>query len=473
MLLDTDAGNVTQHSKGLQNLTPLAPEAHGTQRTSRQYHNGIFDQLEKVDTRVAALIGQEYRRQQDTLQLIAAENQCSRAVLAALGSIVQNKTTEGFIGGRYHGGCEIVDQMEALAIERAKTVFGAQYANVQAHSGTSANHIVFAALLGRDDRILSLGLDQGGHVSHGAPVSLTGRLFEIDHYLVDPKTFLLDYEAIRKQAIRVRPKLIVCGASAYSRAIDFNRFRQIADEVGAYLMADVSHIAGLIAAGVHPSPVDVAHFTTTSTYKPGGPRGGLILMGRDFDQPIAVGAYTRPLWEHLDKTTFPGVQGTPQLNNIAAKAVFFQEMDSETYRNRQYAIVKNAQTLVNHLQQHGFHVLTEGTDNHMALINVTHLRPELTGLIAQRCLEDCGIVVNMNRLPYDPQGQAITSGIRVGTPIVTRNGMQTQHMAYVANLLHQVLTQVQPIDLRAYELDPTFRVKMRHTVRTFCRQFPI
>lgn len=441
--------------------------------SSHHFHTGVWDRLEQEDAPVAALIHREYRRQQDTLQLIAAENQCSPAVLAALGSIMQNKTTEGFVGARYHGGCELVDEMETLAIARARETFGARYANVQAHSGTGANHIVFAALLERDDRILSLGLDQGGHVSHGAPVSWPGRLYQIDHYLVDRDSFLLDYEAVRKQAARVRPKLIVCGASAYTRTIDFARFRAIADEVGAYLMADVSHIAGLIIAGVHPSPIDVAHFTTTSTYKPGGPRGGLILMGRDFDQPIAVGARTRPLWEHLNKTTFPGVQGTPHLNNIAAKAVFLRETLKETYRARQVGLVRNAQALAEEMIQRGFAVLTGGTDNHMVLIDVTRYRPGLTGVIVQHCLEDCGIMVNMNRLPYDSQSQAVTSGMRLGTPIVTRLGMRVEHMAFIADLITDVLDTVRPTGTRSYELDTAFRDKMRDTVKRFCHEFPI
>jgi glycine hydroxymethyltransferase len=473
-MLDKDVGNITSSE-----VPPSAAILHESSlrltapASSRRYHTGVWEQLEREDAYVAALIHQEYQRQQDTLQLIAAENQCSPAVLAALGSIVQNKTTEGFVGTRYHGGCALVDQLEILAMERAREAFGACYANVQAHSGTSANHIVFAAMLKRDDRILSLGLDQGGHVSHGAPVSWPGRLYQIDHYLVDRNTFLLDYEAIRKQAVRVRPKLIVCGASAYTRTIDFDRFREIADEVGAYLMADVSHIAGLIIAGVHPSPIHAAHFTTTSTYKPGGPRGGLILMGRDFDQPIAVGARTRPLWEHLNKTTFPGVQGTPHLNNIAAKAVFLRETLTEDYRMRQHGLVRNAQALAGQMMQRGFEVLTGGTDNHMILIDVTRYRPGLTGAIAQRGLEACGIMVNMNRLPYDSQSQAVTSGLRLGTPIVTRQGMRAGHMGTVADLITEVLDAIEPTGSSEYELDTLFRDTMQETVRQFCRQFPI
>ncbi len=471
-MLDKDVGKFTP-AKVTTATYEAMPGPARSPLASRDYHTHVWDRLEQEDAAVAALIHREYRRQQDTLQLIAAENHCSPAVLAALGSIMQNKTTEGFAGGRYHGGCELVDQLETLAIARARETFGARYANVQAHSGTGANHIVFAALLERDDRILSLGLDQGGHVSHGAPVSWPGRLYQIDHYLVDRNTFLLDYEAVRKQAARVRPKLIVCGASAYTRAIDFARFRAIADEVGAYLMADVSHIAGLIMAGVHPSPINEAHFTTTSTYKPGGPRGGLILMGRDFDQPIAVGARTRPLWEHLNKTTFPGVQGTPHLNNIAAKAVFLREALTDAYRARQVGLVRNAQALAEEMIQRDFTVLTGGTDTHMVLVDVTRYRPGLTGAIAQRCLEDCGIMVNMNRLPYDLQSQAVTSGMRLGTPIVTHQGMRSEHMAFIAGLITDVLETVRPIGSREYELEIDFRDRMCETVKQFCRQFPI
>ena len=253
-----------------------------------EYHGDILGALKEGDEKVYELIKKEYERLQNTIQLIAAENQCSRAVLAAIGSIVQNKTTEGFAGMRFHGGCEVVDDIERLAISRAKEAFGAQYANVQAHSGTQANQIVITALLEKGDRILSLGLDQGGHVSHGAGVSFAGKYFEVEHYCVEKESFLLNYETIRQQALRFRPKLIICGASAYSRVMDFKRFREIADEAGAYLLADISHIAGLIIAGAHPSSMDYAHFTTTSTYKPGGPRGGLIMMGRDWDRKVKI-----------------------------------------------------------------------------------------------------------------------------------------------------------------------------------------
>ncbi len=441
--------------------------------SSTTYHDRLPQALERADAEVHRLIDAEYDRLQNTLQLIAAENQCSRAVLAALGNVVQNKTTEGFVGARFHGGCEVVDSLETLAIERAKRVFGAHYANVQPHSGTSANQIVLTAILQSGDRVLSQAMDQGGHVSHGAPVAFAGHFFEIEQYRVDPTSFRLDYDAIAEQARRFRPKLIICGASAYARTIDFARFRAIADEVGAFLLADVSHISGLIAAGAHPSPVDAAHFTTTSTYKPGGPRGGLILMGRDFETPIQAGKKTVPLWERIEKTTFPGFQGTPYLNNIAAKAVFFREMMSPEYRSRQFKIIENAHVLAAAFARLGYEVLTGGTDNHMFLVNVAHFREGLTGLIAQHCLEDCGITINMNRLPYDTQNARVTSGMRLGTPIVTRNGMTPAQMEEIARLLDTVLRQVEIRDPKHYRLDETLQAETRQRVQQLCSRFPL
>jgi glycine hydroxymethyltransferase len=450
--------------------------------SNEQYHRGLPSALEASDEEVYRLLAKEYDRQQNTLQLIAAENQCSRAVLAALGSAVQNKTTEGFVGARFHGGCEVVDGIESLAISRAKEVFQAKYAHVQPHSGTGANQIVITALLEKGDRILSQAMDQGGHVSHGAPVSFAGKFFEVEHYCVRPDTFLLDYDTIREQALRFRPKLLICGASAYSRTIDFARFRAIADEVGAYLMADISHISGLVAAGAHPSPVDHAHFTTTSTYKPGGPRGGLILMGRDFDMPFRTGAgaptqsasaRSVPLWERIEKNTFPGFQGTPCLNNIAAKAVFFKEMLSTEYHDRQFGIVENAKTLAQEFLHLGYDVLTGGTDNHLFLANVANFRRGLTGFIAQHGLEDCGIIINMNRLPYDTQNARTTSGMRLGTPIVTKNGMGSQEMHAIARLVDSVLTRVEIQGDRQYRLDPAFQNEVREHVQKLCTRFPM
>ena len=443
------------------------------QMSFQEYHESIFDALRRQDGQIYNLMSKEYDRLQHTLQLIAAENQCSKAVLAALGSIVQNKTTEGFPGARYHGGCEFVDDIERLAADRAKETFGAQYANVQPHSGTSANQIVLTAVLEKGDRILSLGLDQGGHVSHGAKVSFGGKFFEVEHYYVDRDTFMLDYNAIRDKAIAFRPKLIICGASAYSRVIDFKEFRRIADEVGAYLMADISHIAGLVLAGAHPSPIDEAHFTTTSTYKPGGPRGGLILIGRDYDTEIAVSGKKISLWEHIQKMTFPGFQGTPYLNNVAAKAVFFKETLSNEYRDRQFKIVENAKKLAENLIGLGFDVLTGGTDNHMALVKVANFRDGMTGSVAQKCLEDCGIIVNMNRLPYDTKSMAVASGVRLGTPIVTKNGMGSAEMKEVAQFINETLKNVEIVTNRQYRIDQTISDRICSKVKELCHRFPI
>ena len=441
--------------------------------SSQEYHESIFGALKEQDGQIYDLITREYERLQNSLQLIAAENQCSRAVLAALGSVVQNKTTEGFPGARYHGGCEFVDDIERLAADRAKETFGAQYANVQPHSGTAANQIVLTALLERGDRILSLGLDQGGHISHGARVSFSGKFFDVENYYVNRETFVLDYHTIRDHAIAFRPKLIICGATAYSRVIDFNGFRRIADEVGAYLLADISHIAGLVIAGAHPSPVDEAHFTTTSTYKPGGPRGGLILMGRDYDKTISVSGKQKPLWEHIQKTTFPGVQGTPYLNNVAAKAVFFKETLSDEYRARQFKIIENARRLADDLMNLGYDVLTGGTDNHMALVNVANFREGMTGVIAQKCLEDCGIIVNMNRLPYDTKSMAVASGVRLGTPIVTKNGMGDAEMHSISELIDAVLKGVRVVTNSEYRIDESLSSEIRNKVKQLCGRFPM
>lgn len=441
--------------------------------SSQEYHEGILGALKEQDKQVYDLITREYERLQNSLQLIAAENQCSRAVLAALGSIVQNKTTEGFPGARFHGGCEFVDDMEKLAAARARETFGARYANVQPHSGTNANQIVLTAMLERDDKVLSLGMDQGGHVSHGASVSFTGKFFDVENYHVDRETFVLDYHAIRDKVAAFKPKLIICGATAYSRVIDFHEFRRIADEVGAYLLADISHISGLVIAGAHPSPVNEAHFTTTSTYKPGGPRGGLILMGRDYDKTISVSGKQKPLWEHIQKTTFPGVQGTPYLNNVAAKAVFFKETLSDEYRDRQFKIVENARRLSDDLTRLGYDVLTGGTDNHMVLVNVANFREGITGVIAQKCLEDCGIIVNMNRLPYDTKSMAVASGVRLGTPIVTKNGMGAVEMHSISELIDAVLKGVRVVTNSEYRIDESLSSEIKHKVGELCRKFPL
>jgi len=436
------------------------------------YHDEIFAVLKQTDAQVHKLISKEYERLQGTLQLIAAENRCSRSVLAALGSAVQNKTAEGFPEARLHGGCEVVDEIETLAVARAKQAFGAQYANVQPHSGTSANQIVLTAVLQPSDKILSLGTEQGGHPSHGGAGSLADKFFCIESYPVDKETFLLDYDAVRDKAVKSKPRLIMCGASAYAREIDFAKFREIADEVGAYLLADISHIAALVMAGAHPSPIDYAHFTTTSTYKSGGPRGGLVLMGKDHNLRTRAWGKDMPLCEHIQQATFPGVQGTPYFNHIAAKAVFFKEVFSDEYKTRQFKVIENAKHLAGNLIDLGYDVLTGGTDNHMVLINAANSRKGLTGVAAQKCLEDCGIIVDRIKLPFNKKPASVTSGIRLGTPIVTRQRMALEQMDEIAGMIDSVLRQVKIVSDTDCEIDEPFKNQTRAHVKDLCRRFP-
>jgi glycine hydroxymethyltransferase len=446
-------------------------DASGGKGGFEGYHGGLLGALKAADGEVYGLIEAEYERLSDTLILQAAENRCSRAVLAALGSVVQNKTAEGFAGARMHGGCGVVDEIERLAISRAKEAFGAKYANVQPHSGTAANQIVITAILESGGEILSLGPGHGGHYSHGANVSFTGKFFEVGNYYVDEESFLFDYEEVGKKAVEFGPKLIICGASTYSRVIDFAKFREIADSVGAYLMADISHISGLVMAGAHPSPIEFVDFTTTSTYKSGGPRGGLILMGEGYDRKIEVRGEERPLWEHIEAATFPGMQGTIYLNHIAAKAVFFKESQSEEYRGRQFRIVENSRRLARGLAGLGYDVLTGGTDNHLFLVNVANCREGLTGVIAQKALEECGIVVDMVGLPYDKRPAGVGSGIRLGTPVVTRMGMGENEMEKIAELVDSVLKEVVVVSESEYRINESFRDQIREQVRDFCRGF--
>jgi glycine hydroxymethyltransferase len=438
-----------------------------------EYHEGQPVVLKEADEEVYKLIRKEYERLQSSLQLVAAENRCSRAVLATLGSIIQNKTAEGFAGGRRHSGCEVVDEVERLAIARAKSAFGARYANVQPHSGTSANLIVITAVLEKGDTILSLPAEQGGHYSHGAEGSVTGKFFDIENYCLDKETCLLDYDSIEEAADRVRPKLIICGASVYSRTIDFERFREIADSVGAFLLADISHISGLVIGGAHPSPVDYAHFTTTSTYKPGGPRGGLILMGKDEDRKVKAEGKDIALRELIEKATFPGLQGTPYFNNIAAKAVFLKETLGEEYKARQFKIVENARRLAQNLVDLGYDVITGGTDNHMILVNVVNSKDGLTGAIAHSSLEECGIVVDRVRLPYQSRGDTQSNGLRLGTPIVTKNGMGGEEMDKAAEMIDAVLREIEIVSDAEYKIDESFKEETRSKVRGLCARFPM
>jgi len=436
---------------------------------SRLYHEEIFSSLERADVEVYDLIGREFSRRAGSLQLVAAENDCSRAVLAALGSVMQNKTAEGVAGSRLHSGCEVVDEAEELAVERAKAAFGAEYANVQPHSGTSANLIALTAVLEQGARILSLPTEQGGHFSHGCKESITGRMFEIGNYYLDKESLRLDYDAIAAKAEEFSPKLIICGASVYSRAIDFGKFREIADSVGAYLLADISHISALVIGGVHQSPIDYAHFVTSSTYKPGGPRGGLILMGKDKDLEVTVRGQKLSLQKLIEQSTFPGRQGTAHLNNIAGKAVFCKEAQSQEYKDRQFKVVENAKVLAASLSDLGYDVLTGGTDNHMVLVDTVKSRDGLDGVTASRALEECGIVVDAIEIPYQ-EGKR-PAGIRLGTPIVTKRGMRADEMKRCAGFVDEVFENLEIIDSGRFELKEEFKKEIRGRVAALCGRF--
>lgn len=433
------------------------------------YHAGAIENLKLADEEIYNLLQSEYQRLANTLQLTAAQNMCSRSILAVLGSVLQNKTAEGTIGARWHGGCDVVDKLEKLAINRAMQAFAAQCANVQPHSGSTANQIVFKALLEPGDTILSLDSSHGGHPSHGGNDSLTRNIYKIECYGVEPTSYIFDYEKILVKAKETRPKLIMCGASAYPRFINFAKFRTIADEVGAYLLADISHIAGQVIAGVHPSPINAAHVTTTSTYKAGGPRGGLILSGGDFQMPVETSAGNVPLFEALDSATFPGIQGTPYFNNIAGKAVFFKESLCETYKQRQQKIVENAKTLANCFINSGYDVLSGGTDNHMILIDVSRSKQGLNGIIAQQTLEKCGVVADSFRLPFQ-RCELPAAALRFGTPIVTIRGMEPEHMEQTCSLINDILEKPAADGSAVSEL---FINQMKNRTAELCSRFPL
>jgi glycine hydroxymethyltransferase len=406
-------------------------------------------ELARTDPEVYRAIQGELERQRFSLELIASENFCSRAVLEAQGSVLTNKYAEGYPRKRYYGGCQWVDVVEELARERLKKLFGAEHANVQPHSGTQANMAVYFAVLQPGDTILSMSLAHGGHLSHGHPASVSGKLYKIISYGVSRETEQIDYDEVRSLALEHRPKLIVCGASAYPRIIDFARFREIADEVGSFLMADVAHIAGLIAGGVHPSPIPWADFVTTTTHKTlRGPRGGAILCRKEFA-------------ELIDKAVFPGSQGGPLMHVIAAKAVAFGEAMRPEFAEYQRRIVENARALARALAAEGFRIVSGGTDTHLLLVD---LRPQgLTGVEAERLLEEVGITVNKNAIPFDPQKPTVTSGIRLGTPAVTTRGMGPTEMAEIAKIIAHVLK----------ERSDAARAAARAQVRQLCERFPL
>ncbi|MEV8108078.1 serine hydroxymethyltransferase [Streptomyces sp. NPDC088135] len=419
------------------------------------------------DPALAAALDHEVTYQNDTLQLVAHASLAAPSVLSAAGSALANATAEGYPGARYHPGATQFDQVERLAVERAKNAFGAQYANVQPHSCSSANLTVLFALLAPGETLLSLDLDSGGHLTHGATASVTGRYFDVVHYGLDAEGYIDEDQAAR-MAREHRPKLVIIGASAYPRIPDYARFREISDSVGAYLLADISHIAGLVAAGVHPSPIDLAHITTTSTYKQlGGPRGGIILSGKDFDQPGPDGT---PLHKLLQRGVFPLSQGTPNPSAIAAKARALALVTQPEFTATARAIAANAAALAVALDKRGWPVLTGGTDNHTVLLD-TYQRG-ITGTVAEAALESCGIHANKNRIRGDTKPPLVTSGLRLGTNITAQRGMREDDMDDCADLVDRVLVTIHPTSDHTYDLAPRDRDEIRSRVAEVCRRFP-
>jgi len=406
--------------------------------------------LEQFDPEVYRAIYMETKRQAENLELIASENFVSEAVLEAQGSVMTNKYAEGYPSHRFYGGCEYYDVVESLAIERAKKLFGADHVNVQAHSGTQANMAVYFAVLEPGDIIMGMHLLHGGHLSHGHPTSFSGKYFKTVPIGVSKKTGRIDYEEMKRLAIKHRPKLIVAGASAYSRIIDFKRFREVCDRVGAYLMADVAHIAGLIAAGLHPSPIPYADFVTTTTHKTlRGPRGGMVMCKKRYASAI-------------DKNIFPGIQGGPLMHVIAAKAVAFKEALTPEFRKYQAQIVKNAKALAEALIRRGFKIVSGGTDTHLMLVDLRNKR--LTGDVAEEVLDKAGITVNKNSIPHDPEKPFVTSGIRLGTPALTTRGMLEEDMEKIAKLISDALD---------HRYDDDYLAVLKKEVRKLTQKFPL
>ncbi len=460
-----------QHARGFRNLrlprtlvlfalqTATIPEGVLSMST--------LQTLWRSDPAVARIIDGEMRRQRDGLELIASENYASRAVMEAQGSALTNKYAEGYPGARYYGGCEWVDQVEDLARERVKELFGAAYANVQPHSGSQANMAVYFTFLRPGDKVLGMNLAHGGHLTHGSPVNFSGQLYTFVAYGIDPKTERIDYEQVAEIAHRERPKMITVGASAYSRAIDYAVFRQIADDVGAFLFADIAHPAGLIAKGLLPSPIKYAHVVTSTTHKTlRGPRGGIILMGEDFENPFGLKAAksgrTLMMSELLDKMVIPGVQGGPLMHVIAAKAVGFGENLQPEFETYARQVIRNAQTLANALIARGYHVLSGGTDNHLMLIDLRN--KGVSGKAAQEALDRAAITTNKNAVPNDDKSPLITSGIRLGTPALTTRGMKEPEMEQIAALIDDVITHIN---------DDHVINRVREEVMALCARFPV
>ncbi len=406
--------------------------------------------ISEVDPEIAEALRLEANRQDYKLNLIASENYASRAVMEAQGSVMTNKYAEGYSGKRYYGGCDYVDVAEDLAIQRAKKIFGAEHVNVQPHSGSGANMAVYFSVLQLGDTIMSMDLTHGGHLSHGSPVNFAGQLYKIVPYGVDRGTGALDYDALMDMAKANRPKMIVCGASAYSRTLDFKRFREIADEVDAYLLADIAHIAGLVAAGAHPSPVPYCDFVTTTTHKTlRGPRGGMVMCREEYAKSVA-------------KAVFPGLQGGPLMHVIAAKAVAFKEAMGEQFKKDQFQTVSNAKTLSEELQINGFDIVSGGTDNHVMLVDLNKFN--ITGKEAEAAMSKAGIILNKNTIPFETRSPFITSGIRIGTPATTTRGMKEKEMKEIAGYIKTVIDNLG---------NETVLNSVNSDVEQLCSNFPI
>lgn len=406
--------------------------------------------IRKIDTEIAELIEKELKRQQENLLMIASENYADEAILQATGSILTNKYAEGYPGKRFYQGTEYYDKIEEIAIERAKILFNTEHANVQPSSGSQANQAVYLSCLQPGDIILGMDLSAGGHLTHGSTASSSGKIYKAYYYGVDPETYLIDYEKVRQIAREVKPKIIVCGASAYPRQIDFVKFKEIADEVGALLMADIAHYAGLVAAGVYESPVPYADFVTTTTHKTlKGPRSGLILCKKQHAKKI-------------NSAVFPGIQGGPLMHIIAAKAICFKEAMSGEFKNYQKQVLKNAQLLAELLINKGYKVLTGGTDCHFILIDLR--TDNITGKDAAEALEKAGIVVNKNAVPFDNQSPFITSGIRIGTPAITARGIKENEIKYIADWIDEVLRNINN-EIKLNEI--------KDRVKDLCKNFPV
>ncbi len=409
-----------------------------------------LEEIRKVDRDVAEAIDAELNRQRSTIELIASENFTWSAVLEAQGSVLTNKYAEGYPAARYYGGCENVDVVEDLARERAKSLFGADHANVQPHSGSQANMAVYFAAVKPGDTVMALELSHGGHLTMGSPVSFSGQLYNIVPYSVNKETEVLDYDEIRRIALAAKPKMIIAGASAYPRTLDFKAFRDIADEVGAVVMVDIAHIAGQVAVGLHPSPVPYAEFVTSTTHKTlRGPRGGLIMCRQDYARAV-------------DKNIFPGIQGGPLMHVIAAKAIAFKMAMQPEFKDYQQQIISNAQALAAVMQDEGFRLVAGGTDTHLFLVDLTS--KGLTGAQAQSALDDVGITVNKNTIPFETQSPVVTSGIRVGTPAITSRGMKEPEMDVIGRALSRVLHNLG---------NDTIAHEVRQTVRELCESFPL